>query len=314
MPAVRIDITGAERRIRPHLLETPLFEWKDAGIWLKCENDQLTGSFKLRGALNKILGLSRAELDRGLVAASAGNHGIGVALAGKMAGAVVAVVVPRDVVERKHAALKALGAEVRLADGDYAAAEREGHALAQERGAVWVSPYNDPDVIAGQGTLGLELARQIGVSALEDETEVYVPVGGGGLLAGVGLGLRQGGASVRLLGVQPENAPYFHRFLRGDDPATVRELPTIADALSGAVEPGSMTFDLVRQVAEDVLVVTEGAIRDALLRVYGGTGMLIEPAAAVAVAACLEGGGKRRIAILSGGNAAPDLIERLTGA
>ena len=306
-----IDIAAAERRIRGRILETPLLEWPAAGIWLKCENEQLTGSFKLRGALNKVLGLSSAQLARGLVAASAGNHGIGVALAATIAGASATVVVPRNVVERKRRALEVLGAEVRLAQGDYAVAEREGRELASARGAVWVSPYNDAEVIAGQGTLGLELARQLGAIGEMGEVEVYVPVSGGGLVAGVGLGLRLGGARVRLLGVQTESAPYFHRYLRGEDPATIVERPTIADGLAGAVEEGSITWSLVRDVVEDVLLVSEADIRAALRRIYQETGMLVEPSAAVAVAACLRGGARRRIAVLTGGNADPQLRERM---
>jgi threonine dehydratase len=308
-----IDVGGAEARLRRHIVETPLFQWRSAGIWLKCENEQLTGSFKLRGALNKVLSLSQQDLARGLVAASAGNHGIGVALAATIAGAKATVVVPENVVERKRRALQALGAEVRLAGGDYAVAEREGHALAAERGSVWVSPYNDPEVIAGQGTLGLELARQMRERRTTGEVEVYVPVSGGGLLAGVGLGLRLGEAPFRLLGVQTESAPYFYRFLHGEDPAGVVERPTLADGLAGAVEAGSITWDLVRQQADDSLLVSEEEIGLALLRVHRETGMLIEPSAAVAVAACLEGRGAHRVAIISGGNADPSLLERLAG-
>ena len=307
-----IDVVAAEARIRRHILTTPLVFWPETGIWLKCENEQLTGSFKLRGALNKVLGLEAGQLGRGLVAASAGNHGIGVALAGSTAGAKVTVVVPSGIVERKRAMLKKLGAEVRLAGGDYAVAEREGRALADERSAVWISPYNDAEVIAGQGTLGLELSDQLRHWGLSDDVEVYVPVSGGGLLAGVGLGLRQGGARVRLIGVQTESAPYFHRFLHGGDPATVVEEPTLADGLAGAVEAGSITWELVREIAEDIQLVGEAGIRRALLMVHRQFGMLIEPSAAVAVAACLEGRGPRRVAIVSGGNADIGLLRRLS--
>jgi threonine dehydratase len=174
-----------------------------------------------------------------------------------------------------------------------------------------VSPYNDPEVVAGQGTLGLELSRQLEARRLADDVEVYVPVSGGGLLAGVGLGLLLGGTRVRLLGVQPEGAPYFHRFLHGEDPAGVVEQPTLADGLAGAVEAGSITWELVRRVADDVLLVSEHEIREALFTIHRETGMLVEPSAAVAVAACLRGRGRTRVAVLSGGNADPDLLSRL---
>jgi len=310
-PEALIDIEAAERRIRRHILRTPLLEWTDQELWLKCENEQLTGSFKLRGALNKILGCSEEDLKRGVVAASAGNHGIGVALACQIAGSRATVVVPRDVVERKRQALERLGAAVVLADGDYAVAELEGRALAAARGALFVSPYNDPDVVAGQGTLGLELARQLARTGNSGRMEVFVPASGGGLLAGVGLGLRLGGADVRLIGVQTEAAPYLHRFFYGGDPASVVETPTIADGLAGAVEDGSITWDLVKRVADEIVLVSEAEIAAALLEIVRGMGMVVEPSAAVAVAGARRGMADRRIAIVSGGNAAAGLLDRL---
>lgn len=306
-----VDIAAAEKRIRRHILVTPLIGWQEGGAWLKCENEQLTGSFKLRGALNKILGCTEAQLKTGVVAASAGNHGIGVSLACRIAGCHATVVVPRQVVQRKRRALERLGAEVILANGDYAVAEREGRALAAERGALFVSPYNDPEVVAGQGTLGLELARQLAALKGEGRTEVYVPVSGGGLLAGVGMGLRLGGAQVRLIGVQTESAPYFHRFFHGGDPSTVVEVPTMADGLAGAVEEGSITWELVRQMADDIVLVSEDEIAAAIVELHRSTNMLVEPSAAVAAAACKRGVGRRRIAVLSGGNAGADLLERI---
>jgi len=308
-----IDIVAAERRIRSHVLRTPLVAWPRGRLWLKCENQQMTGSFKLRGALNKVLGLSPDELRLGLVAASAGNHGIGVALAAKVAGAKATVVVPQHVVSSKRRALERLGADVRLADGDFAVAEAEAMALAEESGAVWISPYNDPQVIAGQGTLGLELGAQWPVGR-EETVEVYVPVSGGGLLSGVGLGLRAAGVRARLFDVQPENVPYFERYFRGQDPSTVVESPTLADGLAGAVESRSITWEIVRRVADDVLLVSEAEIADAIVDVYDATGMLIEPAAAVSVAAGRRSRAPTRLALLSGGNASPDLLERIRGA
>ena len=311
IPETLIDVEAAERRIRRHILRTPLLEWPGQGLWLKCENEQLTGSFKLRGALSKILGCSAEDLRRGVVAASAGNHGIGVALACQIAGSHATVVVPRDVVERKRRALESLGAAVVLADGDYGVAELEGRALAAASGALFVSPYNDPDVVAGQGTLGLELAQQLTRTGKPGQVEVFVPVSGGGLLAGVGLGLRLGGAVVRLIGVQTEAAPYVHRFFYGGDPASVVESPTMADGLAGAVEDGSITWDLIKRVADDIVLVSEGEIAAALVEIARGTGMVVEPSAAVAVAGARRSKGDRRIAVLSGGNVAGGLLERL---
>lgn len=305
-----IDLTAAEQRIRGRVVETPLAAFR-AGLWLKCENEQITGSFKLRGALNKILGLPQEALARGLVAASAGNHGIGCAVAARAAGAPLTVVVPRDVVERKRRMLEHLGASVILAEGDFAIAEGLARGMAVDSGAEWISPYNDPEVIAGQGTLGLEIARQARARFGGQEIEVFVPVSGGGLLAGIALGLRNAGANARVIGVQTEAAPYMHRHFYGGDPASVVERPTLADGLAGAVEAGSMTWDLVRQLADAMALVDEDEIMNSLTVIHREFGMLVEPSAAVAAAAAARSRAPIRIAVLSGGNADPRLLVRL---
>lgn len=307
----RIDVGGALQRLQGRVVTTLLVEWPGRGIWLKCENLQATGSFKLRGALNKVFALHPAERERGLVAASAGNHGIGVALAARVAGAQATVVVPRNVVEPKRLALERLGAEVLLAEGDYGVAEREGRRLADERQASWVSPYNDPLVIAGQATVGIEIARQSGVLPSGGRIPVYVPVSGGGLLAGVGLGLRHEARPVRLVGVQTQSAPYIHRFFYGGDMSDVVETPTIADGLAGAVEPGSITFDLIRSLTDEVVLVSEQEIEWALLDLAESTGMLVEPSAAAAAAAAQRSGETPAVVVLSGGNVDPAIFTRL---
>ncbi|HSR47620.1 MAG TPA: pyridoxal-phosphate dependent enzyme [Anaerolineales bacterium] len=306
-----IDPREAEVRLRGRVAETPLVAWPAQGMWLKCENQQIGGSFKLRGALNKILGLSPDALRRGLVAASAGNHGIGCAVAASAVGANLVVVVPGDVVDRKRRTLERLGAEVRLADGDFAVAEALGHRLAAETGATWVSPYNDADVVAGQGTLGLELARQLPGAVRGRALEVFVPVSGGGLLAGVALGLREAGVHARVIGVQTEAAPYMYEFFRGRDVKAVVETPTLADGLAGAVESGSITWDLVKKLADDLVLVSEIELAEWLRAIYREFGMLVEPSAAVAAAAASRGRGEIRVAVLSGGNANPDILGRL---
>ncbi len=307
----RIDVAGAWERLQGRVLTTLLVEWPGRGIWLKCENLQATGSFKLRGALNKVFALNPAERSRGLVAASAGNHGIGVALAARVAGARATVVVPRSVVEPKRLALERLGAEVLLAEGDYAVAEVEGKRLAEERGASWVSPYNDPLVIAGQATVGIEIAHQADDLSTEATLPVYVPVSGGGLLAGVGLGLRHEARTARLVGVQTEAAPYIHRFFYGGDMAEVVETPTMADGLAGAVDPSSITFDLIRSLTDEVVLVSEREIGAALLDLAEATGMLVEPSAAAAAAAALRSGVTPAVVVLSGGNVDPAVFARL---
>jgi threonine dehydratase len=218
----------------------------------------------------------------------------------------------RDVVQRKRQALERFGAEVILARGDYAVAEREGRALAADRNAMFVSPYNDPQVVAGQGTLGVELAGQWSSLGKGGRPEVFVPVSGGGLLVGVGLGLKLKGVAARLVGVQTASAPYFHSFFHGGDPAEIVERPTIADGLAGAVEQDSITWDLVRHVADDIVLVSEEDAAAAMRDLLRATGILVEPSAAVSVAAARASKTDGlRIALLSGGNVDPSLLERL---
>jgi threonine dehydratase len=302
-------IEAARRRIRGLVVETPLISWEN-GLWLKCENAQVTGSFKLRGALNKILGLSPAEVGAGVVAASAGNHGQGVAYAAGLVGAAATIVVPDDAVRRKVAAIRRLGAEVVEIPGGYGAAEGAGRRLAEERGAVWVSPYNDAEVIAGQGTIGLELLEQL---PPEPAFDVYVPVSGGGLVSGIGLALEREGGRLRVFAVQVEHAPFMRAHFLGEDASRVVETPTIADGLSGPVEAGSMTIELVRRVVEDVLLVSEAEVREAMRRAWVEHSLPMEASAAVALAAATRRGigHRERVVVVSGGNVPIETLSML---
>jgi threonine dehydratase len=284
-------------------------EWGE-GLWLKCENAQLTGSFKLRGALNKTLGLSDEQLRRGLVAASAGNHGQGVAYAAHLAGAQAMIVVPDDAVRRKVEAIRRLGAEVVEIGGGYPAAEALGRRLAEERRAVWISPYNDADVIAGQGTIGIELLEQL--EDLDGPVDVLVPVSGGGLAGGIGLALE--GTKFNVFAVQAQNAAFMHAVFHGRRQQDVVETATIADGLSGAVEEGSITFELVRRVVQDVLLVSEEEIVGALRRAWAEKRFPLEPSSGAALAAAWREDfvGRTRVVIVSGGNVAGDLLQRIS--
>lgn len=304
------SILAARRRIKGLVVETPLVSWDD-GLWLKCENAQVTGSFKLRGALNKILQLTSGELATGVVAASAGNHGQGVAYAARLVGARATIVVPDDAVRRKIAAIRGLGAEVVEVPGGYGAAEAAGRRMAVERGAVWVSPYNDPDIIAGQGTIGLELLEQVGVAA---DVDVFVPVSGGGLVSGIGLALLSHERRFTVFGVQAEHAPYMHAYVHGQDPSRVVEKPTLADGLSGPIEEGSLTLELARDVMREVWLVSEAEIIEALRYTWLEHRLSMEPSSAVALAAARRRAGdtsSTRVVVVSGGNVAPETLQRL---
>jgi threonine dehydratase len=298
----------ADGLLAAHLPASPL-HWAAGGrLALKDEGRLPTGSFKVRGALNRLLTDAELARRRGVVAASAGNHGMGVAYAARLVGAAATIVVPRAAVAVKVDGIRALGAEVIAADGGYAAAEALGLHLAKQRGAVWVSPYNDPCVIAGQGVVGLELLRQLEEAGQGSLDEVYVPVGGGGLIAGIGLVLRKRSPATRVVGAQPEASPFMAVAFGGGDRRAVIERPTAADGLAGDVEAGSLTIPLVRRVVDAMVLVSERQICEAAAWAWEQTALRIEPSAAVALAAFLACGQGRSAVILSGGNADPNWL------
>jgi threonine dehydratase len=318
----------AAARIAPHIHKTPLSYDTERGLYLKWENRQVTGSFKIRGALNKILSLQGWERERGLVAASAGNHGQGVALAGRLVGAKVIVFASDHAVPAKVEAMRSLGAEVRLARGGYGEAEQAGLEYARSHGATWVSPYNDGQVIAGQGTLGLEILEELpaGIRATW-----LVPAGGGGLISGVGAALfaarsathpgplpegeRVGPNIHRLLGVQSEASPFLDAIFHTGTQEGVVELPSLADGLAGPVEAGSLTIPLARRYADDFVLVSEAEIAEAIAFAWKHYGERIEGSAATALAAALTGKVPARpaVVIISGGNIQKEVHEGIVG-
>ena len=304
----------AQQRLAGIVLHTPMTYDSEFGVYLKWENRQLTGSFKVRGAFNKVLSLQPWERRRGLVTASAGNHGQGVALAAQHSGAQAIVFASEQAVPAKLAAMRAMGAEVRLVPGLYAQAEQAGIQYAREMNMTWISPYNDAQVIAGQATLGLELIQDLadfGVSS--DHLAVAIPVGGGGLAAGVGLALQRLVPRPYLVGVQPVTSPYFHAlYYRGSQEGII-ESQTLADGLEGAVETGSLTIPLVRSILDEIVLVEEDEIGQAVALAYQRFGEVIEGSAAASLAAALSGKIILRpvVVLLTGGNIQPELHQKL---
>jgi len=308
-------ISQADKRIAPHIVRTPLTYDAARNVYIKWENRQVTGSFKARGAFNKVLLLEDQEREVGLVAASAGNHGLGLALAGKNAGATVEVFVFEHAVPAKVEAMRALGAQIHVVPGGYLEAETSGIIYAEEHKKTWVSPYNDEDVIAGQGTVGLEISRELsqGTSAW------LVPVGGGGLLSGIGVSIREQANRPRLIGVQSEASAFMHSFFyRGTQDDTL-DLPSLADGLAGAVEDGSMTISIVKQLADDILLVSEDEIAYAIAYAWNEYGEKLEGAGAAGLAAVLSGKVKEDpvVVVASGGNVQPEvhseIVQRYEG-
>lgn len=311
------DVAAAAERLRGRVRRTPMerspaLEMRmGARVWLKCECFQETGSFKLRGALNRLLALDDAERARGVMTVSAGNHGIGVAEAAARLGVRATVVVPETVSPAKLHVLEryaAGGLELVLAGGDYDAAEAHGRALAADRGTAFVSAYNDPWVIAGGGTTALEALEDV-----PDAAVMVVPVGGAGLVSGIGIWAKHARPGIRIVGVQPEASPALRAALAARKLVTVPVEATLADGLAGNIEAGSITWPLARRLVDDVALVSEPEIANAMRWLLTEHHMVVEGSAAVALAAVLNGrvgpiAGRSVIIVLTGRNVAYDTL------
>lgn len=288
-------------RLQGKIDKTPLTFAPELNAYLKWENEQKTGAFKIRGALNKILTLAPWEQERGLVAASAGNHGLGVAYAAKLVGAKATVFIPEETAKNKEEAMVGYGATIHKIASDFSHAELEAQNYAVKRGSTWISPYNDGQIIAGQATLGFELIEQI---TPFDADACLVPVSGGALLSGIGLAFRSKGVTTKIIGVQAKNSSYFHSLYHLGLIKNVIETKSVADGLTGGVEKNSITIPLVRSMADDFVLVSEEEIEHAIAYVWYNYKVLIEGSAAVPVAAILNNRVKvkKPILILTGSN------------
>lgn len=300
-------IEAADRRIRPHARETPLL-WSPAlsdragtGIHLKLENLQHTGSFKLRGALNRMLTLSDAERSRGIVTASTGNHGAACAYAGRMSGVAPLVFVPTGAAPSKVARIERLGGQVRYHGVDSGETEREARRQAELSGQYFLSPYNDEEVMAGQGTVAAELLRQ-----LPDLGAVVVAVGGGGLIGGIATLLKQVRPDTLVIGCSPRNSAVMAASVEAGRVLDLPCEPTLSDGTAGGVEADTVTFEPCRRYVDRYDLVREDEIRDAMRLVYESEGLIIEGAAGVAVASALrlasDLGGREVAVVVCGGN------------
>jgi threonine dehydratase len=278
-------------------------------IYLKLENLQKTGSFKVRGALNKIQLLDAAARQRGVITASAGNHAQGVAYAARIAGVTATVVMPETAAFSKVEATIGYGAQVTLAGRDYADAFARAQALAAEQGATFVHAFDDADVIAGQGTLGLELLEQ-----LPDVDTIVVPVGGGGLLAGILAAVRGAGSRARVVGVQAAGASSLKPSLSAGKCVVLDHVDTIADGLATRAI-GAQPFTIIRAAVDEVVEVSDAEIANAVLLLLERAKAVVEGAGAVGLAACLAGrptgGGRKIVVVISGGNIDTNLLDRI---
>src|SRR5262245_3962998 len=307
------DIIEAGSRIRPLVRETPvdyslhLSRLGDANVYLKLEHLQHTGSFKLRGATNKILSLNETQLRRGVIAASTGNHGMGVCYAARYLGTTATIYLPQNIPEQKLAKIKTLGGTLVTSNDDCLDAEKNARAVANESGQVFISPYNDPMVIAGQGTIGIELARQ-----LDRIDMVFVAVGGGGLISGIATFLKSVNPRTRIIGCWPANSRVLYECLRAGRIIDFPEEPTLSESTTGGVEEESVTLPLCQQLLDDHALVCESEIREAMRLVFNKEHRIIEGSAAVAVAAYMKMrdkcAGKNVVIILCGRNIASEKL------
>ncbi len=284
--SIAAGVVEAEARIRAHIRCTPLEpsprfeELGGAPCWVKLENLQRTGSFKVRGALNGILSLEPSQRDRGVVVASTGNHGAAAAFAAERVGTSALVFVPETASATKLAAIERLGAEIRKVGQDGVEAEMAAREHAASTGLPYVSPYNDPVVVAGQGTVGVEIARQ-----LPEVDAVFVAVGGGGLISGIGGYLAEHCPAARIFGCSPEKSAVMDASVRAGRILDLESEPTLSDGTAGGVEKGAITLETCSELVDEWFLVSEDEIRIAMLDFIEAHHMLIEGAAAVALAA-----------------------------
>ncbi len=310
------EVLTAERRIREHIRQTPLersnhlSELARADVYLKLESAQITGSFKLRGAMNKMLSLSDEERQRGVLTASSGNHGTACAYLMSRFGIRGTIFLPESVSAAKLEAIRSFGAPVELVPGDGIEAERLARKLAAERDQVYVSPYNDPLIIGGQGTIGLELRRQ-----LESLDTVFLPVGGGGLASGVAGYLHSVDREIEIIGCQPENSRVMYESIRAGRVVERESRPTLSDGTAGGVDQDAITFDLCRRLIGDWELLSEDEIGRAVLLALERQHLLIEGAGALGIAALCRNPerfeGQTVVVVVSGSKLDMNALRRL---
>ena len=301
-------VKAAFQRIRQHVIRTRIVKDSTYHVWLKCENEQKTGSFKWRGALSKLSMLGPGQT---IVTASTGNHGLGVANAAELFGLKAQIFIPKSASPKKIERLRSLGADLHLVDGDSLEAELTGKRFASANGLIWVSPYNDPEVIAGQGTIGLELTEELPVI-----DKVYVTVGGGGLISGIAGWIKYHHPHAEIIGCQPLHSPEMYlSVLAGHVVEAPESLQTLSDGSAGPLEEDSITYPICRELIDRFILISEEEIIEAIRHLYHHHQLVVEGAAGVAMAAAKKDTerqpGETGVVILCGGNIDPVIHQRI---
>jgi len=311
-------VQEAIERCRDYLSPTPL-EYSmdlsrtiDGEVWLKLDSMQRTSSFKFRGAINKILSLTEAQLDQGVVSASTGNYALAVAEAVKIRGRRATIYVAEDIEPARLELLRSHGLNLVIHGTEAWDAEKEARRVAQDDGKVYVSPYNDPIVVGGQGTCGYEISRQ-----LPDLDAALFACGAGGLLTGSAGWLKSHKADVEAFGVSPENSPVMYESMRSNKMVEIKTTRTLADTCAGGVDLDSITLDLCRRYVHEILLLREEEIEDSIRLLFEQHRLVVEGSGALAVGALLKYRerfrGKKVVAVVCGRNIDLEVFKRIIG-
>ncbi|HYB67558.1 MAG TPA: threonine/serine dehydratase [Candidatus Acidoferrales bacterium] len=301
------DIQDARRLIRNEVNKTPLVRSQylsdlcGSDAYLKLENLQVTNAFKIRGALNRMMNLTPEEKARGVIAASSGNHAQAVAIGAEKLNLTATVVVPETTPRIKVEKIRKHNVELIIHGEMYDYAEQYARKLAKEKGATFVSSYNDPLVVAGQGTVGLEILED-----LPTADSIIVPVSGGSVLSGVAIAAKSIKPNIKILGVQPETVAAMYHCLKAGKIINMEMRHTIADGLDGNIEQGCITFELIQRYVDEILLFNEDTIRKMIRVLWEKEGQVVEASGAISIAPIVEAPkrftGKRTVAVITGGN------------
>tara|TARA_X000001036_G_scaffold225087_1_gene210603 strand:+ start:599 stop:1546 length:948 start_codon:yes stop_codon:yes gene_type:complete len=313
---IKSNVDNAASRIREHIRQTPfekselISKMTGAEVWLKMENQQFTGSFKFRGAINKMLSLNDAQRKSGIYAASTGNHGAAVALASKILGVPCIVYVPENSSEAKLENMKNFGADIKVFGSDCMEGEIEARKVADNTGGIYVSPYNDPEIVFGQGTIAEEIHSQC-----DGLDTIIVSVGGGGMISGVGGYLKSVWPDIEVIAASPENHAVMIKSLEKGEIIKINPIPTISDGTAGGVEEGSITFDYCQNFVDRSILLSEQEIEAGILHMIEKERVLVEGAAGTSIAALIKMKdylkNKRVGIIICGKNISLDVLQRI---
>ncbi|MBU4510507.1 threonine/serine dehydratase [bacterium] len=306
-------IKDAKKALKPFIKKTTLkYSHFLSSLYLKLENTQLSHSFKIRGAFNKILKLTFKEKQKGIITCSSGNHGLATAIAAKKLDIAAKIVIPETTPRKKVDKIKKYNVDL-LLYGDYDEAEQKALELARQEGKTYISPYNDFDIIAGQGTIGLEILEEF-----PEVEKVLVPIGGGGLVAGIAIAIKNKNRAIEVIGAQSEASPVMYESLKANRILRSEELrikESIADGLSGGIEENSITFTITQKNVDEVILVKEETIKEAIRLLWEKDNQIVEGAGAVGPAVVIENKEQfknKKTVIISGGNINDELFNKIT--